>query len=187
MDYRKIVTDLLISTNRPGIENLIKYLDNNGFYDSPCSCKYHGNFKGGLVIHSRFVYEILNKLNETFKRNIEQDSVIISALCHDICKLNFYKEKEVWVKDNKNKWQSKPGFEVKELEPLGHGAKSVIILKDFIQLKPFETYSILYHMGVPETYEQKLWFNTALEKIPDILLLHMADFMSTALYETKID
>jgi hypothetical protein len=186
LDYRKIVTDLLISTNRLGIENLIEYLDNNGFYSSPSSCKRHGNYKGGLVIHSRFVYEILNKLNITFKRNIEQDSVIISALCHDICKLNFYIEKEKWYKDDKNKWQSKPGFEIEEIEPMGHGTKSVIILKDFITLKPFETYSILYHMGIPENFEQKLWFNTALKKYPDILLLHMADFMSTALYEATL-
>jgi hypothetical protein len=41
-------------------------------------------------------------------------------------------------------------------------------------------------MGLPETYGDRQSFNAALKMNPDIILLHNADFMSSAIYEKVI-
>jgi hypothetical protein len=183
MDYKNIVANLLKSTNREGIENLIEYLDNSDYFVAPASSNFHGNIDGGLVKHSYQVYKILAKLSETFKRNIEPDSIIISSLLHDLCKVNFYKKIKKWKKDEKNKWVDYDGYEIEDISPLGHGCKSVILLKDFIRLKDFELYSIVYHMGIPEGYSDKMSFNKAVSLYPNIILLHLSDFMSSTIFE----
>lgn len=187
-NIREYITNLLLSTKRKGIDDLIEFLNNKSdFFVAPASRNFHGNFEGGLAIHSRFVYQILNKLASTFKREIEPDSIIIAALMHDFCKINFYKTVPKWFKDSEGKWQSKEGYDIDDQNPLGHGSKSIILLKDFITLKDYETYSILYHMGIPEDFELNKAFNKAVSKDSNIILLHIADFMASTIYEKKIE
>ena len=52
------IDNLLLSTNRPGIENVIAHLHHDGdaFYNVPASTKFHDNFPGGLAKHSMDVY-----------------------------------------------------------------------------------------------------------------------------------
>jgi hypothetical protein len=177
------VSSLLESTNRPGITKLIEYLANSDFFTAPASTKFHGNFLGGLATHSYMVYKIYSKLVKDFNRNIPSDSIIIGGLLHDFCKVNFYKTTEKWKKGTSKKWDSYNGFNIEDAEPLGHGSKSVILLSKYITLTDFEIYSILYHMGLPDGYNDKLSFNAALIKYPDIIYLHLADFLSTSVYE----
>ena len=42
----------LLSTNRDGMENVIKHLERLGFFTAPASTKFHLNVKGGLMQHS---------------------------------------------------------------------------------------------------------------------------------------
>ena len=53
------IDNLLYSTHRPGIENVIEQLHSNddAFYTVPASTKYHDNFPGGLASHSLDVYQ----------------------------------------------------------------------------------------------------------------------------------
>ena len=44
--------ELLKSTNRPGIEDLISFLEKTDFFTAPASTRFHGSFEGGLVEHS---------------------------------------------------------------------------------------------------------------------------------------
>ena len=45
--------ELLRTTNRDGIEELIRYLqEETDFFTAPASTKYHGAFAGGLLMHS---------------------------------------------------------------------------------------------------------------------------------------
>ena len=48
--------DLLLSTQRPGIERFVEYLDKTDLKTAPASTKYHDSFEGGLVYHSLTVY-----------------------------------------------------------------------------------------------------------------------------------
>ena len=55
---REEFINLLRSTNREGIEELIDFIDRTDFYKAPASTRFHGNFEGGLLQHSMKVYEI---------------------------------------------------------------------------------------------------------------------------------
>ena len=82
---------LLRSTNRPNIEDLISYIDNMGYFEAPGSYKHH-RFKGGLVSHSLETYHKAMVLREQkildgySPESMPEESVIISALMHDLCK-----------------------------------------------------------------------------------------------------
>ena len=51
--------NLLRSSEREGIEDLIKFLEKSDFYTAPASTRYHGSYKGGLLEHSLNVYKTL--------------------------------------------------------------------------------------------------------------------------------
>lgn len=54
--HKKLADDFveaLRTTNRDGIEELIRYLqEETDFFTAPASTKYHGAFAGGLLMHS---------------------------------------------------------------------------------------------------------------------------------------
>ena len=85
--------ELLRTVNREGIDELINFLEKSDFFTAPASTRFHGNHEGGLVEHSLKVYEILkHKVQNNIKGiTIADESIIIIALLHDICKTNFYK------------------------------------------------------------------------------------------------
>ena len=51
--------ELLRSTKREGIENLLNFLEKSDFYTAPASTRFHGNYDGGLLDHSLNVYDCL--------------------------------------------------------------------------------------------------------------------------------
>ena len=73
---------LLRFTKREGIENVIQYLEESGFYDAPSSIYRHHNWKGGLAEHSLGVYRIASELNN----ELPHESLVIAGILHDICK-----------------------------------------------------------------------------------------------------
>lgn len=158
----------LKSTERKGILDLIKYLDENGFFKAPASTKHHQNWEGGLVQHSYSVYLNLSDLNKRLKLGFSQDSIIISALLHDICKYDCY-----IIHDDKTiTWN-------KDAKP-GHALKSIEIAEKFIELKEEEKEAIMYHMGA---YEQKeyTWndLSIAYKKNSLSYYIHVADMQDT--------
>ena len=50
--------ELLRSTGRQGIEEVINYLEKSGFFTAPASTKHHLSFEGGLMEHSMNVYDV---------------------------------------------------------------------------------------------------------------------------------
>ena len=84
---------LLRNTKRDGIENLIEFIEKSDFFKAPASTRFHGNYEGGLLEHSMKVYEILKDKvkNSCIEVEVPEESLIIIALLHDICKANFYK------------------------------------------------------------------------------------------------
>lgn len=82
---------LLRSTNREGMDKLIEFIEKTDFFKAPASTRFHGNYEGGLLEHSMKVYEILKHKvkNCIIEMNVPEESLIIIALLHDICKVNF--------------------------------------------------------------------------------------------------
>lgn len=181
-EVKEQILNNLKQVKRDGIENLINWLVESDFFTAPASAKFHSNCEGGLAVHSLKVSKLFNMFNNNLKRDIPKDAILLAGLLHDICKVRFYTTEERNRKVD-GKWEKYSAYKIEDSEPLGHGSKSVILLNKFIKLTEYETYAILWHMGLPESYGDRLSYNEALKKHPNILLLHVADNISSNMYE----
>lgn len=70
-------------------DDMMEYLMAYGFFTAPASTKYHGNYEGGLLNHSRMVTEYLLALtqaNHLIWRKAR--SPFIVGMFHDLCKID---------------------------------------------------------------------------------------------------
>ena len=178
------IIELLRSTNREGMEDVISFLEKSDFFIAPASTRFHGNYEGGLAEHSLKVYEILkNKLDKKeIDINVNNDTIKIVALLHDICKCNFYKVEYRNAKNERGDWEKVPYYTVDDTIPYGHGEKSVMMLTEYMKLTNEEKYAIRWHMGFSEPKEQYQTLGIAFKKYPLALLLFEADLESTYFY-----
>ena len=175
---------LLRSTNREGIEEVIQFLEKSDFYKAPASTRFHGSFEGGLLEHSMKVYEILKHKvkNSVLDLNVSDDTLIIIALLHDICKVNFYKVDYRNAKNERGEWVKVPYYTVDDTIPYGHGEKSVMMITEYMKLTVEEKYCIRWHMGFTEPKEAYNTLGQAFKKFPLALILHEADLEATYFY-----
>lgn len=192
---------MLTQFNRNGMKNLIEYIRKSDFYTAPASTRFHACHEGGLLEHSLNVADcLLKKLDNPIWANIlnevGQESIIISALLHDICKSNFYivefKNKKVYSDHGKKSdsngrydWETVHGYMIDDKIPYGHGEKSVMMIEEFMKLKPVERYAIRWHMGYTEPKENWNTVSLAIKKYPLVLAIHEADLESTYLIEEE--
>ena len=176
--------ELLRKVNREGINELIEFIQKTDFFKAPASTRFHGDHEGGQVEHSIKVYEILKHKVET---NIEpikvsEESLIIIALLHDLCKANFYKVDYRNAKNALGVWEKVPYYTVDDTIPYGHGEKSVMMITEYMKLTSEEKYCIRWHMGFTEPKEQYTTLGLAYKKYPLALLTHEADLEATYFY-----
>lgn len=194
---KDLFEDLLRSTNREGIDAVIAFLNNTDFYTAPSSASYHSNYQGGLLDHSLLVYStamryrsVLLEMMPELEERLPEDSVIIAALLHDICKTCFYKQVQKWRKDANGSWESYLGYEIEDSFPIGHGEKSVIMLQNFgLKLTPDEMLAIRFHMGSWDgallTNDVKFSYQNAMNKCPLMTVIQNADSTSSLLFEKQ--
>ena len=146
---------LLEETNRPGMNQLLEFLEKSDFYTAPASTRFHGSKEGGLLEHSLKVYEILEQkvANNSLNYQTDEATIRIVALLHDICKTNFYKVDYRNAKNSLGVWEKVPYYAVEDTIPYGHGEKSVMMITEYIKLTNEEKYSIRWHMGFTEPKE----------------------------------
>ena len=183
---KKQYIDLLLATKRKGIDNLIKWIETTDFFTAPASTKYHLSKEGGLLEHSLNVYDELLKEVVVEGLNINNSSLVIVSLLHDLCKANYYSVSERNVKKD-NKWVKEPYYTVNDLFPMGHGEKSVIIIQKYIELTNEEIAAIRWHMGGYESKENYSYLSKTFSEYPLALMLHIADLKSTYLKEKDSD
>lgn len=176
------IIELLKSTNREGMDKLIEFLESSDFFTAPASTRFHGNIEGGLAKHSFKVYEILKEKIRISGMAIPDDTIIISALLHDICKTNFYKIDYRNAKNSLGVWEKVPYYTIEDTIPYGHGEKSVMMLMEYIKLTNDEKYAIRWHMGFSEPKEVYGTLGQAFTKYPFALMLHEADLEATYLF-----
>ena len=185
----------LQSTARVGIDKVIEYLRNSDFYYAPSSTKFHSNYQGGLLDHSILVLstaaglcDAMVKMKPELADRLTDESLIISCLLHDLCKVGFYVPKEKWKKDENDKWVSYRGYDVEDTFPIGHGEKSVILLQWLgLSLTIDEMLAIRYHMGLWSTSvdcgdANRAYFR-AVNMCPLLSIVQNADFMSSNMLE----
>lgn len=177
--------ELLRSTKRDGIDELISFLEKTDFFKAPASTKFHGSHEEGLLEHSLKVYEILDykAKNNVLNLQISDDTIKIVSLLHDICKVNFYKVDYRNAKNSLGEWEKVPYYTVDDLIPYGHGEKSVMMISEYLKLTPEEKYSIRWHMGYTEPKELYNTIGAAYKKYPLALLMHEADLESTYFFD----
>ena len=186
MTTKEQILSLLKVVNREGMDDLIQFLQESDYFTAPASAKYHSAHEGGLAEHSLHVFNLLEFNAEIpGAPYICEQSRIITALLHDLCKVNFYKLEEAWRKDANNRWEKYTRYGYNDQEPLGHGEKSVIIAQQFIPLTPQEVLMIRWHMGFSVNHSDYMTLNNAIKKEPGIILLHTADLEATYLLEDR--
>ena len=200
--------DLLGSVKKDGVPKLMNYIKNStDFYKAPASARFHLACEGGVLQHSLNVYDCLVAKKESpvwkpILAEIPDESLIIVALLHDLCKANFYSEgtknqktydpKKVaaaegwqWKHDSKGDfiWETVKTYQIEDQLPLGHGEKSVMIIQCYIRLSMQEVMAIRWHMGFSEPKENYNSLGQAMEKYPIVLALHEADLEATKILE----
>lgn len=167
---------------RPGIEELIEWLETTDFFEAPASTKYHGAHPEGLIIHSVNVFNRLMRKYMDFPEGTEFETVAIISLLHDVCKANCYKRETLYF-DGKHETNYKYDNEL----PIGHGEKSVILIQKHMQLTDEEIIAISWHMGAFDARVKggsrelsQVW-----ERYPLAFLLHIADMEATWLDERR--
>jgi len=185
-EIKSKIIELLSSTERKGIDKVIKYLEESDFFEAPASTRYHGNYKGGLAEHSLNVYEIFKRKNEIYDFGLSDDTVKITALLHDICKTNFYTVSSRNMKKD-GKWIQVPYYAVDDQVPFGHGEKSVILLQQFIRLSKEEVIMIRWHMGGYEPSQNYNSVSNAWNICKAGVALHTADLESSYILGTHFE
>ena len=90
-----------------GFHDLLDWLEETDFYIAPASSKYHGAHPGGLLEHSLNVYDELKRLLNAYPEiKVSEESVVIAALFHDLCKVNFYATEKRNRKNESGQWES---------------------------------------------------------------------------------
>ena len=188
--YKEKYIEALKSTNREGINDLLSWLtDETDFFTAPASAKTHGAFEGGLLVHSLSVYNIL----KNFSKNIpdaKQDAIAISALLHDICKVNFYVKGARNVKiPGERRWEEVEVYNIEDSLPFGHGEKSVYLAMRYIKLTDEEALAIRWHMaGYDDSargYAGGISQAAAFTKYPLAAALAIADMYDTYIIDQR--
>ena len=111
---REEIVSLLKSVEKVDTKRLIAYLDKSGFFYRPSAANRHHNFPGGLAEHSLGTYKIVREWDylspeerreselykkhlskhpvdcDIFTEKMDRDDMILSAICHDLCKAEHY-------------------------------------------------------------------------------------------------
>lgn len=195
---RSEFVELLYSTGREGMDEVIGQLEELGFFLAPASSKFHLNHEGGLLEHSLNVCKVGLMLREQMlalkpdlEESLNKESVIIAALLHDICKADIYRKCIRKRKDRLGQWVDYETYELDYSDfPLGHGEKSVIVLLRMgLDLSDDEIMAIRWHMSawdLPfQSPDLKANFDTAKRLCPLCTLIQTADGLASNLLESK--
>lgn len=182
---------LLRSVDRKGIENLIEYLETKtDFFTAPASTRYHNNCLGGLLAHTLNVYENFKAQLQLRDLDLPEESIILTALLHDICKCNYYVLEQRNRKVN-GKWEQYDVWSNTKAvsPPLPHSYRSLRMISPFLRLTPSEELCIYYHMGPygGEDYEYRNLLQKVNTDYPETLLFYVADLLSTYLDEVMYE
>lgn len=177
---------------RDGADKLLEYLCSPkcDFFVAPASTKFHGSYAGGLLEHSLNVYDCLKHLcedsfsKEKFGFDFSDETIALTALLHDICKTNVYKEDTRNVKNERGEWEKVPYYRFEDSLPYGHGEKSVYIISGFMRLTRHEAFAIRYHMGFSGE-ENKTTIGNAMNMFPLAAALNIADMEASFFIEGR--
>jgi len=196
--YKREFINLLKSTGREGIDELIDMLDEGKmhFFTAPASVNHHLNSDGGLLVHSLNTCKAGLKLREMviamkpeLEDRLKRESIIIATLLHDICKADIYVPTIKKRKGEDGIWREVNTYDINYSNfPMGHGEKSAMLaLMSGLEIYDDELLAIRWHMtawDLPmQSYELSRCLNTARDQHPLCSLIQLADGIAANLLE----
>ena len=201
-----------IENVKPAIINMIDYiikdpmeaaalkdwLDNTDFWTAPASTKFHGNFKGGLSLHTLMVIKQSLEFAKPVLDNyfacptgdaytITAKDIFVSALVHDFCKTGFYGVEYRNTKDISGNWVKQPYYKTRsENRNLGHGNESVLMM---LKIMPsmidnrMVMEAVSRHMGFSDLSDSETYNYSNFLQNPLVILLQLADQTAAQWYE----
>lgn len=180
---QELIENLLRGTNRDGIEELLEFMREQGFYTAPASTKYHGAYDGALAEHSINVYNnavaIAKILSfEWFVDNA--DSIGIVSLLHDLGKAGQY-GKPYYIENilKTGRSNAQPYKTNDDLLFIPHEVASVVEASRFIRLTEDEQRAILWHNGLYGAFK----YDIQGKETPLYMVLHFADMWASRVNE----
>lgn len=186
------IKNYLLSTERPGMEQLIEHMETNGFFESSCSGGNHLAEEGGLAEHSLNVLDVALSMNGFLQADIPAESIIICSLLHDIGKMgqfgkrgyvpNMVKVRAAKANPNPELVQSdkKPYKVNPELLPVDHECRALPIIAKYVDLTEEEQQAILWHNGLYGVFYRQIQGR----ETPLYMLIHFADMWASRVLET---
>jgi len=144
VDKWEYIKEILLKTKRDNIKKLIDWLEEKKFYEAYGSTRFHGNYKGGLMDHSFNLFLHYNEECNKHNLKLDKESIIITSLLHDVCKLDLYEERNGIIMFNEI------------VGKMGHAQYSIQRITRFIHLFEKEKKIIQFHMGMYGTKE--FWY-----------------------------
>lgn len=195
--FRKV----MLSTEREGMEDLLVFMQELGFYDAPASGGNHCCKDGGLLEHTVNVMQYAEKIGVTLLGGEAYDkihnSVIIAAGLHDLGKCGRYGSPyyvENMIQDGRpTKKNPEQKYKRSEANPfkvspdlchIDHPLRSVELAARYIDLTEEEEHAIFYHDGA---YGSLAYDLKGHEEVVQIIV-HFADFWAAQFLEPgKLD
>lgn len=204
------------------IDSLVDYLENKSdFFTAPASTVYHNNFEGGLCEHSLNVYKCFMDFvksnlkivgadgrtscqymyqTDNWTWTIDEDSIKIVTLLHDISKANYYekyfvnkkKYSQFGSKHDENgrfDWVSESAYKVSNESDRfifsSHGCNSEFIVRSFIPLSVEESAAIINHHANMGEMNTAVNMSEIMNRFSLVTILHISDVLATFFFERK--
>ena len=191
---------ILSTVEREGITDLINWLEESDFYEAPASSKYHNAFPSGLLDHVINTYYNLKSLvyAKGLDKIIDEESIIICGLLHDLDKVGLYEKGFKNVKKyhdggkkkdegGKFDWVVEESYFKKDRDFYygNHETNSVYLIRQYINLTKEEEMAIMHHHGGKGYDSMQVNLTPIWDKTPLAILLHVADMLSTFVDESE--
>lgn len=197
LEPKEVIIESLKKTGRPGIDDLIGYMEEIGFFTAPASGGNHCNNEGGLAEHTMNVMFTAEKISVALYggKNLTDEirnSLVIVSILHDFGKCGDY-GKQMYVpnmvqdgrptkadpvqkykQSDRKPWKRNP-----DLLPLDHATRSIKLATLFIDLTEDEEFAIRYHDGLYETAN----YGVKGHETEMYMILHWADLWSSRVLE----
>lgn len=158
------------------MDTLYRAMRKSNFCFYPASTKYHSHHIGGLYDHCKCVTEVLRYLTKDTEFAWSRPcSPFIIGFLHDIDKTQKY------LYDGNNFVYNKAYSPANS----NHGLNCAFEANKILNLTEEEFYCIRFHMGAFEDGDKEAYSN-AIEKYPNVLLVHTADMIASQILEVKI-
>lgn len=188
------IVDILMKVGEKDMDELIAYMEYNGFFEAPCSTQYHLSVKGGLAQHSLNVYDTAMKMRNALDTDIDERTIAVTALLHDLGKMGDRGKPNYSVNMVRSKTKNKETGEYDlvqstakpyetnpNLSYVPHSVRSIAIAERFITLTENEEFAILYH----DAMYGDLKYAYQGKETPLSLLLHSADMWCSRVIEVE--